>query len=124
MEIEAMAEQDNSNKSNPLPDFITVEWRVDDVRERAGVLGVELSLDEQRQVLQRVDRHHDANIGICWDVIDNHIDDFVIERLELPAIRRRGNCTGDAVQLTGEFFRVIRLARPAAKIMLQVRWMR
>ena len=79
MDTEAMAEQ---NKSNPLPDFITVEWRVDDVRERAGELGVELSLDERCQVLQRIHHAHDANIGICWDVIDNHIEDFVRERLE------------------------------------------
>lgn len=79
MEIGTMAEQNNST---PLPDFITVEWRVDDVRERVGVLGVELSLDEQHQMLQRISRHHDANIGTCWDMIDDHIEDIVRERLE------------------------------------------
>ena len=68
--------------SKSLPDFITVEWRVDDVRDRAGVLGVDLSLDEQRQVLQRIERGHDATIGICWDVVDTHIENFVRERSE------------------------------------------
>lgn len=67
-----------------LPDFITVEWRVDDVRDRAGALGLELSLDEQRQVLQRIERGHDATIGICWDVIDTHIENFVRERSNKP----------------------------------------
>ena len=67
-----------------LPDFITVEWRVDDVRDRAEVLDFELSLDEQRQVLQCIERDHDANVGICWDVIDTHIENFVRERSEKP----------------------------------------
>ena len=63
-----------------LPDSISITWWVDDVAERAKELEIELTLDEQREILQRMDRQHDANHGICWEVIDMHITQFDSER--------------------------------------------
>ena len=67
-------------KPAPLPDSISITWWVDDVAERAVELEIELTLDEQREILQRMDRQHDANHGICWEVIDMHITAFDSER--------------------------------------------
>ena len=56
-----------------LPDSITIVWSTDDVAERCRQLEVALTIEEQRAVLHLLDHHHDATIGISWDVMDIHI---------------------------------------------------
>ena len=56
-----------------LPDTITIVWSTDDVAERCRQLDVALTFDEQREVLRLLDHHHDATVGISWDVMDIHI---------------------------------------------------
>lgn len=46
-------------------DEITVSWHVDDVLEACPYL----TRDQAREVLKSVDRGHDANIGINWEVL-------------------------------------------------------
>ena len=45
---------------------IAIIWRIEDVME----VRPDLNEDQCWQVLQNVDRHHDATIGVNWDVLD------------------------------------------------------
>lgn len=47
-------------------DWIYEAWHVEDVQDRTP----NLSIEQCREVLRRLNRHHDANIGINWEVID------------------------------------------------------
>ena len=49
-----------------MKDQIAIIWNIDDVKGRAP----DLTDDECRQVLELVERKHDANIGVNWDVLD------------------------------------------------------
>lgn len=53
-----------------LPDEISIVWCIEDI------LGQDSTLTKQeaREVLQLLERKHDAGIGINWDVIDCMID--------------------------------------------------
>jgi len=53
------------------PDFLLSVWHIDDVREESDQ---DLTDDQCREVLRRVDRGHDCNVGINWDVIRYHAD--------------------------------------------------
>lgn len=53
-----------------LPDSIDSSWHIDDVKS----IAEDLTDDECRQVLQLVDRNHDATVGINWDVLENWAD--------------------------------------------------
>ena len=55
-------------------DAIAIIWTTEDVRLHAEELGAELTNDEAREVLYRVNRKHDANYGICWDVLGVNIE--------------------------------------------------
>jgi hypothetical protein len=51
-------------------DWLANFWSIDDVKEVADDL-----TDEQcREVLRRVEHNHDANIGINWEVLEFHAD--------------------------------------------------
>ncbi len=45
---------------------IAIIWCIEDVIE----VRPDLNEDQCWQVLQNVDRHHDATIGVNWDVLD------------------------------------------------------
>ena len=40
----------------------------------------ELTEDEAKEILANVKKRHDAEVGINWDVIQDHIEDFVAGR--------------------------------------------
>lgn len=52
------------------PDWLAEFWSIDDVKEVAD----NLSDDECREVLKRVEKNHNAEIGINWDVLEYHAD--------------------------------------------------
>jgi hypothetical protein len=62
-------------------DVVDIRWCIDDIKwcneGRGGT--VALSDGECRDILQRIKRGHDANIGINWDVIACHIDMYISE---------------------------------------------
>lgn len=62
---------------NELPDEINISWHIDDVKSREGELQDDLveplTDNECRQVLANVKKHHDCNIGVTWETIDNEI---------------------------------------------------
>ena len=56
-------------------DQISIIWCVDDVIWQAKERGIKIGKKQAREVLQLLERKHDANIGINWDVIDYYIDE-------------------------------------------------
>lgn len=46
-------------------DFLFIQWHIDDVRE----IRSDLTTDQCREVLQNLQKQHNAEIGINWDVI-------------------------------------------------------
>jgi len=52
--------------------YITLRWHVDDVTG----LDPSLTDEEARTILGTVERRHDASIGVNFDVIQTHIDNF------------------------------------------------
>ena len=65
------------------PDWMAEWWHISDVENQAEGQGENLSKEECRDVLAMVNRKHDCNIGINWDVIDYWIDEIVKEREEV-----------------------------------------
>jgi len=61
-------------------DKIAPSWSAEDVIYRAEENGVTLTEEEAIEILYRVDRRWDANVGISWDIFDIFIDDVVEER--------------------------------------------
>lgn len=64
------------------PDWMAEWWHIDDVIEQAETHGEQLTEQEARDVLVMVNRKHDCNIGINWDVIDYCIEQVIEEREE------------------------------------------
>lgn len=60
-----------------LPDEISITWHVDDIKERDK--DDKLSIDDCKQILDMMRRHHNADIGINWEVIDWHIEHYLTE---------------------------------------------
>lgn len=60
-----------------LPDTIKLSWSYLDVKGRAKQTDITLSDNDCREILQIIDRRHDASIGVNWDVIDSHIDEYI-----------------------------------------------
>jgi hypothetical protein len=51
-------------------DWLASFWSIEDVKEVAD----HLSDDECREVLKRVEKNHNAEVGINWDVLEFHAD--------------------------------------------------
>ena len=52
-------------------------WLPDDVRQVAEEEHFGLTDDQVTEVLYMVEHHHDATIGINWDVIREHVRDVI-----------------------------------------------
>lgn len=59
---------------------IFICWSVVDVIEKAKMMDVTITMYEAEKILYNVEKYHDACIGINWDVIASHIDDFIQQR--------------------------------------------
>lgn len=59
---------------------ISINWHVEDVMDRDEEMCDEndslLTLAQAQEVLRMMDKNHDANIGINWDVIDIWINEI------------------------------------------------
>jgi hypothetical protein len=58
---------------------MVVEWCMADVMQQASDMKVEVTEKQAKDVLSLMDNKHDANIGICWDVIGCWIDHVLAE---------------------------------------------
>ena len=50
------------------------EWCEDDITDQCEQIGVELSQDETRRVLEMIVKAHDCETGINWTSINSAID--------------------------------------------------
>jgi len=57
--------------SNNCGDSISITWHIDDVRM---AFDSPITDDQCREVLARVDKWHDCNIGVNWDVIRSYAE--------------------------------------------------
>lgn len=48
-------------------------WQVEDVIARAEDVGRTVSEDDAVEIIRLLDRNHDANVGISWEVIDAYL---------------------------------------------------
>ena len=55
--------------------FVAFLWGVDDFRSVKG--GQNLTNEECFEILDIIERNHDANIGVNWDVIGYYVSDYV-----------------------------------------------
>lgn len=71
-------------------DTITIRWGIDDVKAQYDTMFTDwdvepecgpLNDDDFRQILRFVNKAHDANVGISWEVIEAHIDSFIRNRM-------------------------------------------
>lgn len=60
-----------------LPDTGSITWDYTDVQSVNPAM-YKLTDDQAREILQIVIRKHDANVGICWEVIACHIDMYLM----------------------------------------------
>jgi hypothetical protein len=56
---------------------IEIIWSTDDVMMQAEIMNIELTEEQADDILDNVLHHHDACVGINWDVLDFHIEDFI-----------------------------------------------
>lgn len=59
---------------------IFITWSADDILAKAKEMGATITKYEAIKILYNVGKYHDASIGINWDVIAFHIDEFILER--------------------------------------------
>lgn len=57
-------------------DEIRIIWTTNDVLGVSQDLGIELTIDEARDILGLMERKHDASIGINWDVISYWVESY------------------------------------------------
>ena len=58
------------------PDDVVAKsiWSVDDVLLVAEEETVKINRKDAEEILDQIDRNHDANTGITWDVLRAHLD--------------------------------------------------
>ena len=75
MMSEVIEYKDGYNSENS----ICLIWCVDDIKyamqERENP--IEITDEECMDILTFMDYKHDASLGVCWDTIDYHLDDFI-----------------------------------------------
>lgn len=64
-------------RNSPDPNKIMNIWEKDDILATADKLKFKLSNDQVRDVLSMLERKHDANIGINWNVIEFWVEEIV-----------------------------------------------
>jgi hypothetical protein len=66
----------DKNMPEQLPDEISINWHIEDVKS----IAEDLTDEECRRVLYIAEREHDATIGINWDVLEMWADHVRSER--------------------------------------------
>ena len=56
---------------------IQIYWCTEDVTHQAEIMGIPLTEEQADDILDNVERYHDATIGINWDVIGTHIEMYM-----------------------------------------------
>jgi len=78
-EIHGREKVSNTSVSSTLPEVINLSWHVEDVLSRADEQDLCLTRRQATEILHGIAQLHDASIGVNWEVIDIHIDNFFSE---------------------------------------------
>jgi hypothetical protein len=62
---------------------ISIIWATEDVIMRAEELGIELTEQEADEILDDLLRHHDCQIGICWDTVGIYINQYKSDKNQI-----------------------------------------
>lgn len=81
-----------------LKDTISIVWGLQDVTDRAKQGGYDLKEGQALQVLELLKDKHDCNIGITWEVIDDHIS------MIAPASDNDDGFTWKSIEFAGKHF--------------------
>ena len=60
-------------------DIITISWCTEDVISRASDRGIPMDKYAARAILRMMKEAHDCGIGINWDVVDYHTDNYLAD---------------------------------------------
>ena len=71
MRQEKTADLDGANLDGMYE--LTIRWTIEDVK----TLNPDLTDQQAEAVLKRTLRHHDAAVGINWDILQVHIDEVL-----------------------------------------------
>lgn len=63
-----------------LENTISIVWCVEDVQGSAKEMGIELSEEDAKEVLQNIKRTHDCELGISWMTIEIGIEYYLQEQ--------------------------------------------
>jgi uncharacterized protein YpuA (DUF1002 family) len=59
---------------------IQITWSTEDILFTAENMNVQLNEEEADTILDELDEHHDAQLGINWDIIENYIQQHIDNR--------------------------------------------
>ena len=76
-------------KYNKLSSHIAADiWCESDVVDRASQRGIKVSREQAGKILDHIDHHKDANLGITWDTLDFYTDRYLSENPPSRRVRR------------------------------------
>lgn len=53
-----------------------IVWTTSDVLHRAKAKGIKINKETAEAIIDKMDRRQDASLGITWETIDCHLDDY------------------------------------------------
>jgi hypothetical protein len=56
---------------------ICIKWSTDDVFCVADEMGIKIMESQSDQVLEQMERRHDASVGINWGTIENYLQELI-----------------------------------------------
>jgi hypothetical protein len=59
---------------------IAIFWGFEDILGEAKEMGIKLTKEQAKEILQEIDMRHDATIGVNWDVLRVYIENYSSER--------------------------------------------
>lgn len=77
-------DRDRKETKEVESDTINISWHIDDVKQQARDDGKTIYDEDAREILNLMDKNHDANIGINWEVISIWINYYLDGRLPKP----------------------------------------
>lgn len=65
-------------------DYLTIRWHIDDIIDYANEHFEDLNLtkSEAKSILINIDKNHDCNVGVNWDIIEFFINEFIENNTE------------------------------------------
>jgi len=67
---------------------IAIIWSIDDVFAKAAELKAHITTDAAMEILAEVQHRHDCTIGITWDVIDYHVQNYSSSLKTVKTLRK------------------------------------